>query len=386
MTNNNLVLLMLVGVLAFASCQRADNPAGQSPADQVPESQIVLTEAFRIGDESTGDTTLFSGIISIATDSKGRLYVSDYGWIGIRVYSAAGEFEHVVGREGHGPSEFSVAPEVYISPEDTLYAWDWRADRVSIFSPDDHDFVTSFIVEGEDDRYWPNAVSGATSEGLLMEFGTAFSFGDPEGDIAERYSEVCLIDWSGAVVETVARLPIAKDGFIVHRTTGVILVRNVPFVHEPHFAYGTGQVLYYGTGDAINLMGVMPGTAPQQVASVSFDPVPVLAAERDSILSNASDRFRQGLAEQLPETKPAFNQLLADDQGQLWLALSREADAQETTWWIIDTSSGALAAELQLPQSVELSAIRHNRVFGAMEDEGTGAPFVVVWTIDESAE
>ena len=83
----------------------------------------------------------------------------------------------------------------------------------------------------------------------------------------------------------------------------------------------------------------------------------------------------------MPDTKPAYMALLADDKGGLWVKLSWPEGAQETTWLVLDGESGAIVATTTLPVHVDLYAVRGGKAYGTIDDEETGVELVAVWSI-----
>lgn len=120
---------------------------------------VTLTEAFRIGDEAAGDTMLFGAVIQVSADSEGQVYVVESPFNGIHVFSAIGDHITSIGRLGAGPGEFQSAPQMHVGPSDTLYAFDFWPRRLSVFSPESHEFEYSLSLGSSNDgchqlRYW----------------------------------------------------------------------------------------------------------------------------------------------------------------------------------------------------------------------------------------
>ena len=83
----------------------------------------------------------------------------------------------------------------------------------------------------------------------------------------------------------------------------------------------------------------------------------------------------------MPDTKPAYMALLADDKGGLWVKLSWPEGALETTWMVLDGESGAIVATTKLPVHMDLYAVRGGKAYGIIDGEETGVELVAVWNI-----
>ncbi len=371
--NGRAIAVLLAAVLAAGACQRAADQGGNRPA-----SVLVLTEAYRIGDEAAGDSVLLGSVLGMAVDSRGQLYVTDSGFGGVRVYSSDGALIGRIGREGRGPGEFAQTPSVQVGPGDSLYAWDSYAGQLSIFAPNDHPFVSRLDVGlSESDRLYPSEVLAATGRGFLFQYRPFFSAGSDE--LSSRRDRVKLVDWNGAVLEeSVAELP-SREGLAIATSTSVTAY-GLPFAVSPHFAVGSTEVLYYGSNDAIRIASMSLMSAMQGEFTVPHTPVPITAAERAQTIAEAPEDFHELLREHLPAVKPSFSRLVPDDAGRLWIELNRSEGEDTITWLIVD-EDGFVVSRAHLPENVRLSVIRGGRAYGILTEKATGAPMVAVWSI-----
>src|SRR5690606_30318765 len=71
---------------------------------------------------------------------------------------------------------------------------------------------------------------------------------------------------------------------------------------------------------------------------VAFDPLPITAADRAPYDERyAGTRFQPNL--RFNETWPAFESVVGDDEGRLWLKVRTTRDEQATTLWVVDPDS-----------------------------------------------
>jgi DNA-binding beta-propeller fold protein YncE len=69
----------------------------------------------------------------LAFDSKGRLYVADWGNHRIQVFTANGQFLTTFGKQGKGEGNFLRPTDLDIDDKDRLYVVDSGNHRVQIF-------------------------------------------------------------------------------------------------------------------------------------------------------------------------------------------------------------------------------------------------------------
>lgn len=69
----------------------------------------------------------------------------------------------------------------------------------------------------------------------------------------------------------------------------------------------------------------------------------------------------------LPETWPAIDSFLVDDEGRFWVATIID-DEEMFEWWVLD-NQGNLLAKQTWPLSQRVEHVRHNFVYMREEDE-----------------
>ena len=339
---------------------------------------VTLTEAFRIGDEAAGDTTLLGGVTQVSADSEGKVYVVESSFNGIHVFSAVGDHIKSIGRSGAGPGEFQNPPQIHVGPNDTLYAFDFWPRRLSVFSPDSHELEYSLSLGSTNDSCPPTSLLGAEPEGFVLICSEGVS--SPTEAHMTRFHRVYVQTRSGRVAsDSVAVLPVREE--LVHTTHDTMRFHSLRYGRSPHFVYAPGGSLYYAWNDAISIQVVGLDGTLQDAIKVAHEPVQVTRKERDDALAyySALNPPLDNLARtRLPATKPAFSYFLVDDLERLWISLSMREDASEIEWLIVD-QQGQVIASTMLSRQMRLTRIRGNRVYGRLIDSVTRVHMVVVW-------
>lgn len=355
---------------------------------QVNTSPYELTEIFRIGDEQAGGSIFFESHLhtQIAVNSANQFFVGGgWGVSPVMSFSDEGRFVGYVGAEGKGPGEFETSSSVVVGPGDSIYVFDTELDRLLVYEPQTLQYAYSRnTVNTGLSVSSPYELLGVTEKGYLFEFGTPYrppgnELGvEPHGP---RYSVVNLLDRKGAMVgKSVGKLPAGER---VVRTQGSsITVMPLPFGRTPFFVYENG-LLYAGWNDSINISVISENGEEVRTFEIAHEVLPVTRREIENQLANSSQRNRRSIlrSELLPETKPAYDALVVDDQGHVWIREYPDIDAEFAKWLIVNTD-GKLIGEMELPENLLLKTIKAGRAYASVNSEVYG-PYIVVYSITE---
>ena len=81
----------------------------------------------------------------------------------------------------------------------------------------------------------------------------------------------------------------------------------------------------------------------------------------------------------LPETWPAIDNILADDEGRLWVATIVE-DLSVYEWWVLE-DSGELITKFKWPRDEPIEVVKNGKIYTRETDEDTGLQRVVRYGI-----
>lgn len=384
-SKNLLRCTLFVSLLVLGACQQQDM---SSEASIARATELTLTEEFRIGDEMAGDTVLFGGYPEVAANSRGQLFVTDEGIAGIRVFSNTGALVHRIGRAGEGPGEFQSTPLVHVGPKDTVYTMDTDASRLTVFEPDNFSLVETidisgteiFDTESESFQYVRKLI-GVVKDGFLVQYEDAItSF--LSGTDAIELTTLKLLNRKGIVsADTIVQMP-SLDVVRARTSARSYIQGRLPFGRNAFITLSTDNLLYYGRNDAIEIqIQSIDGTTRRSVR-VTHDPVPVTDDERYNWVSAYPAGTQDEMRSVLPKTRPAYEALVLDDSGRIWLRLSAPRGALETRWIVVNLE-GRIVATTKLPSTIWLKVIAGNRAIGTSSNEEQGAPLVVAYEITQ---
>lgn len=341
------------------------------------EAPLQLTEDLRV---SETETFYFGTVSDLDVTTDGKIVIADRQANNLKVLRPDGSLLDTLGGSGEGPGEFQMLSSIQVGRGDSIYAQDLQQSRLTVFDagspyevsrmisiPREKGLMGAVYVVGD-------RLAGSFSSGTAPEDGVTRPAPGP----------LRLLDESGVPGDTLL-LDRSTQAAFSFGESGGFTAESVPFSRETVHTVGPSGRLYFGWTDSLHIQARTPKTDAEVVASVPTDPIPITAADRDSALSDVDDKLRSMVASALPETKPAFTDLVVDDTGALWVKRpAKTPDAVTVSWWILKPESKTIRTA-QLPANVELNVVRDGRAYGTTTTE-MDAPAVVRYRIQAQAE
>ena len=328
-------------------------------------------EDLRIGIAEGTGPTLFGDVAAVEVDSAGRIWVLDRQAKELRVFDARGKYVRTVGREGGGPGEFRDPIGLAWAPDGTLWVADPAAGRYTVF-----DTAGIFI-----DSH-PRLVAGYSlpwnggfgPDGLLYEVATVMT---APGD-----SRNVLLRFDAAVepLDTIRLSTHHGEQFELRRGERM-MAAGVPFSPGQVMALSPGQVmaldprgfLWMGVTDRYRLAQMPLGGDTVRIVERQAAPVPVTAAERAGALARMKWFTDQGGridAGRIPAHKPAYEQVIVDPDGGIWVRPALPAGYAGAAFDVFD-GEGRYQGRLAVPGGMDAyptPVIRGGALYGVARD------------------
>ncbi len=277
----------------------------------------TLSPGVRIGWE---DSIEFAQIRGLERTESGEILVLDYMAAELRRFSPTGDELELVATEGDGPREFRRANGIFLDGDGALWINDHGTMRFKRWHPDGAVETYPFFVPGfqylweggitEDGRIWspwthseregvrlPPQVFEGTVQSYLINF-------DP---VSEAKDSVLLGD---------------SPAHFINMQRGSA---QVPFSPNRLHALSGKGVIWTAISDQYKLVQLNLVGDTTLIVEVTVDPIKVGAEERSTAIADLEEfmdragRIDVDWDEVIPAEKPVLEQLLSDEEGNVWV-------------------------------------------------------------------
>lgn len=310
----------------------------------------------------------------------GRIVITDMGTYQIRIFSPDGTFLTRFGREGEGPGEFRHIRVMGTVGSDTLVVMDGRQRRTSRFHPDSGFLGQTLLPEEVGITMHFNGMFGDGS--VVFGGGVNWDRGEEETQPSgyERLTNPFYsVSLDGSEITHFGEFP----GTEVVWKRGVFEGRETLSAGFPHFgksprAMARGDRFFLGTRDRYEINVFDPSGGLVRIVRVLIPPVAVTTEHLDGLLEEQLARlpdpamepaFRTGFRDNPhADHMPAFEALLLDSEGCLWVEDKNIPGDTLRTWTVFDRD-GVPMTRLSLPMANRVLDIGEDFVLASFTDE-----------------
>jgi hypothetical protein len=361
-----------------------------------PDPLLVLAAAGSAANDGDGTPAMWGVLRDVAVLADGRIVVADGALAEVTVLDTAGSLIARFGGRGSGPGEMRDVRSLHICAGDSIAVengpfmdlFDSRGTffrRVQARTPE-----RTVVVKG---------VSSDCNRLLVV----AYPQFPPVGSFSEYPAELLWLEPSTGELSPAGMAPV--EGW-TRLFQGTSRAWPVPWaIVEPVVALLDDKIV----------VG-RPRVPDVAVLSEYGQPVRLIRTPGGAAAITAEDRRQYGLLRSewladrpdldetrflfpqlheiptLPQEKPHFDRIIADDQGRLWVrsfpleslgafgaGLRLPEPAAPTTWRVFD-SDGYWIGEVEFPEGFDLRAVARGRAYG-IGTEALGVPTVRVYAV-----
>lgn len=350
-------------------------------------------DGWRLSDEPTVQIGVAEGDANYQMDrvraalrlGDGRIVVANAGNQQIRWYDAGGRFMASAGRQGGGPGEFQSLTTLRRLPGDSVLAYDVPGFRLSWFDPAGR-FVRSLQLQPVGQV--PPRFVDRFADGSLLLSSSVRTMGSSTESGTRRDTLLFLrAGPDGAILDSLPVTPASEASFQFLTRGGQITAMNIltlPFMRNVHTA-ASGDRYWQGTNDAYEIVLRRADGTPERIVRRSVEPVPVRGAYLDSLrraqVAEGGPEAGEALDNvQFPEHLPAFERLLVDDAGNLWVQHTAWPGRPPVAWDVFD-GEGTMLGTVHMPSGFRATHVGADFVLGVWTDED-GVEYVRMYRLN----
>ena len=344
------------------------------------EWRVDPEPVFRLGDAGDDPSSSFFRILDVALLAGGEVIVVDGGSAEVRRYDAAGRHLWSTGGPGEGPGEFRSPRYLGRRGDGAFLIWDRALSRVSTIgqngdrlgterrSSSDGSPVVAFGLF--EDGHWLVAlpvVRRVTEPGTAWTDSVRLGRYDPVLEEEVRLPTVLGQRWlwTGQSMLPVPFSPRSLRAIVGNRVA--VAGGSVPEV-SIHGPDGSLAARYRITRDVRPVIESDVRQVIEDLVELGQGSEAVWRQWRDDI--------------EVPAFAPAFDQLLADGDGNLWAQrFTADLLTREPPSWDVFSPAGAWLGVVATPGSMVVTAIRDGLVAGVYRDE-LGVEYVSVHRLE----
>lgn len=380
------VLAMLTGC---SKQDRVELPGSYKNLENVktfaPGSEPEMTIHFQ-KDQVFGDieTVLFDRMRDAAVDEAGRVYISDYGKLNVKVFDPDGSYLATIGREGSGPGEFRHLSDISVR-SGNLYVWDGYQDMAIVFSLANFNHIYN-VKLGKNKNEYAELKEATPSRFLVKKDGTIlleFLTVSNTEELAESWFKIertgiyYTLDQNGNL-DSGKMLELISGTNLTYRIQDAAMSASTNFYADGMAGLATNDEIVATPGDEF-LVKIYNSSGVYQ-RSIYY-PIERATLTADELSDNYSGLFKTaiGLLE-LPETWPAIRFMLTDDKNRIWVATIVE-DKEVYEWWVL-RNEGELVATFTWPRSKNIQVVKDNFLYARETDDNSGIQKTVRYRIN----
>ncbi len=311
--------------------------------------------------------------------TDGRIAVANSGTNEIRYYDASGAFLLDAGGEGEGPGEFSFVSWVSRYRGDSIAAYDMRLMRVSVFGSDGQ-FGRSFPVRGIEASGRGRAL-GVFDDGSVLVAALVMDAPDDGADGFRQRVPLYTVSPEGESGDSICVSP--GDEMWVYTAGSTSHGNSLVFFGPPMFGRTTkyaihGSRFFVAANDSYEVRIHERGGELRSIVRRQHDPITVSDADIDASREQQLDGdmppgMRQTMIDMLDatpirETMPAYDGVLVDRGGNLWVEAYRRPGDTVPRWTVFD-AQGVMLGAVAVPDRFEILDVGDDYVLGKWVDE-----------------
>ena len=345
--------------------------------------QFGAQPSLSIGSVTSGDADELFQVTDAMRLADGRIVIANMGNSELRVFNADGSHAGTWGGRGEGPGEFTYGPSaVALWPGDSIAALNPGGRRLSLF-----DLDGNHVRDVAFDASLGNAAD-LLPDGKIVTSSAMLEPETPESSNLVRYiTEWAVLGADGTRHASLGEFLVTED-WTIRRPDGSIEGSSPhPFGRRTSSAVW-GELVAIGVQDSYEIKAFAADGSLVRIVRRNGDldsPTQEdLDALFDQMLGRLPGEARAGALSMLKdmplvESFPAFDAIVADRAGYLWVREYRMQGEGDALWTVFDPE-GRIQGLLTTPPGLEVFEIGEDYILGSTADD-LGVEYVQLWSL-----
>ena len=347
---------------------------------------VQFLPELTIDDDSMPEDIFFESAVDWISDKEGYVYILDYRANNIKKFDSLGKYMASIGRKGQGPGEFNMPFGITIA-NNRLIIWDMGNMRLSALTLEG-EFIKSVKVLRNEGR--PHKMRSLPNGNIVIEKEIVF-FGESDKP------QECLIEIYTSDLEkikTVYTQQVWRNKYM--RLEGMFINIIQPFSPRVYWDVSPDGKIYIGFSKQFEIE--LHDSQKGKVSSFihSYKPVKVTDEDKEKFFAgmtygSSGGTVKQGAPDHIvkntdfPKTKPAFQQIVIDSEGNILVWSYRENREEEMKSFDAFRSDGNFIGNVQIKGEgfFPSRAIIKDRSFWLTQTDEEGLIRVVKYRISE---
>jgi hypothetical protein len=344
-----------------------------------PETAWRLSDepAVVIGVVDGPDRDQLFDVVDAARFPDGRIVVGNRGSSELKIFDARGEHLRTLGRDGEGPGEFRMLASVHAAAGDSVFVWDQRDQRLSVFSAESG-FVRSLGLTTAGEGSLPR-FDARFADGTILSRQQTFVSPEIE-DASVQGSAATYMRYSadGAPMDTIGTFRGTRSLLKFFDSGGGLSVLTIPYEPATRITV-SGNAVYEGDGEDYEIRRYRADGTLDRILRRPFASRPVTHEMMRAHFEDEYARFedqpdyfdsvREGYeAMPLAERLAAFDRLHVGADGVVWTRNYPLPGEAMHTWSIFD-AAGVWLGEVDVPATVTVYEVGPGFLLGLQLDD-----------------
>lgn len=309
-------VLLFLSIIALVLTTQAEQ---KSLAAIYQKGKIRLVPEMVLDGASLPKDVLFVGPVDVAMDNSGHIFVLDFSDNNIKKFDNSGRFIKTIGRKGQGPGEFNM-PLSFALAKDRLAVWDMGNQRICTLT------LEGELIQCENISFLtarPTMLRALPNGDIIVETEKIY-FNEPDKP------QDCTLEMITPELKPkkiICSHPVWRNKHIKIQQG----IANLPQPYSPNLLWSVSSEGRIVVGFSETYEMTVYDTEGNRLFALThpYDRIKVTEKDKRSFFEGMTHTSPRGIEKgapdyvvkntKFPKAKPAFNDILVDPEGNIWV-------------------------------------------------------------------